>query len=520
MPDSPPEDDRALSAKAARTQRRLLVAARKVFERDGFINARVIDIATEASVSHGSFYNYFDSKQHIFRAVIADFTRLYVNQLGGSDDEGTPIRQIESGNRSFYRTYLANLRMFELYEEAASYDEEVREHRITGRKNAEHSARGSIERLQQQGLVPRRLDTEIAASCLVAMATHSFYSWHIREERGYDHELALRTLTCLWAWGLGVRPTAEDDPFYRSPNTARAVARRTDARSRAGFEQRAQPRAPRSDAESSPDNRCQGSSLQHSGQHRRNVNMPQSALDENARELSAKAARTRRRLLDAARTVFERDGFLKARVVDIAKEAGVAHGSFYTYFDSKQAIFRAVVADFSDRIYQRANDEDWSNLTVIQRIERGNRQFYDTYLANLRMFELYEEAASYDKEVREHRIAGRHRSEERIRKSIERFQQQGLTPRSLDARIAASCLVAMATHSYYTWHIREERGYDVTEANRTLTYLWAAALGLRAEPGDDEFYQSLGKPAAADAKPPRKAAKRAAKKSTGPRAKP
>jgi AcrR family transcriptional regulator len=245
--------------------------------------------------------------------------------------------------------------------------------------------------------------------------------------------------------------------------------------------------------------------------------MPQSAPpDDNAHELSAKAMRTRRRLLDAARTVFERDGFINARVVDIAKEAGVAHGSFYTYFDSKQTIFRAVVADFTGQIYHRDSDEDWTHLTVIQRIERGNRQFYDTYLTNLRMFELYEEAASYDDQVREHRIAGRHRSEERIRRSIERFQQQGLTPRALDPRITASCLVAMATHSYYTWHIREERGYDIDEANRTLTYLWAAALGLRAEPGDDEFYQSLGKPAG-DAKPPRKTAKRAAKKTSSPR---
>lgn len=206
---------------------------------------------------------------------------------------------------------------------------------------------------------------------------------------------------------------------------------------------------------------------------------------------SAKAARTRQRLLEAARTVFERDGFLDARVVDIAKEAGLSHGSFYTYFDSKQQIFRAVIAGFTEDIYRHDSDDRWSGLTTLQRVERSNRQFYDIYLSNVQMFRLYEEAASYDDEVREHRIADRHYSEGRIRRSIERLQHEGLTSRALDAEIAASALVAMATHSFYSWHIREERGYDVDEANRTLTYLWAAALGLQPEPEDDDFYQSL-----------------------------
>ncbi|WP_134324070.1 TetR/AcrR family transcriptional regulator [Cumulibacter soli] len=213
---SPYADDRVLSAKAVRTRRRLLDAARKVFERDGFLKARVVDIAKEASVSHGSFYTYYESKQQIFRAVVADFTQLYVYDLGRHSDELTPIQQVEAGNRKFYQTYLANRRMFELYEEAASYDTEVREHRIAGRKNAEGGVRKAIERFQSLGLTPADLDAEIAASCLAAMATHSFYSWHIREERGYDTELALRTMTYLWAASLGLRAEPEDDAFYQS----------------------------------------------------------------------------------------------------------------------------------------------------------------------------------------------------------------------------------------------------------------------------------------------------------------
>ena len=43
---------------------------------------------------------------------------------------------------------------------------------------------------------------------------------------------------------------------------------------------------------------------------------------------SARGARTRQTLVEAARRVFERDGFLDARITDITAEAGVAAGTF------------------------------------------------------------------------------------------------------------------------------------------------------------------------------------------------
>src|SRR5690348_13362486 len=57
---------------------------------------------------------------------------------------------------------------------------------------------------------------------------------------------------------------------------------------------------------------------------------------------SRKGQQTRARLLDAAKVVFERDGFLDARIADIAETAQLAIGSFYHYFDSKEQIFREI----------------------------------------------------------------------------------------------------------------------------------------------------------------------------------
>jgi hypothetical protein len=43
---------------------------------------------------------------------------------------------------------------------------------------------------------------------------------------------------------------------------------------------------------------------------------------------SARGTRTRTALVDGARVVFERDGFVAARITDITAQAGVATGSF------------------------------------------------------------------------------------------------------------------------------------------------------------------------------------------------
>jgi AcrR family transcriptional regulator len=57
-----------------------------------------------------------------------------------------------------------------------------------------------------------------------------------------------------------------------------------------------------------------------------------------------------RQILAAAARVFARQGYQAARIDDIAKEAGVAHGLLYHYFDSKQAVLDAVFRDAWGRL--------------------------------------------------------------------------------------------------------------------------------------------------------------------------
>jgi len=75
------------------------------------------------------------------------------------------------------------------------------------------------------------------------------------------------------------------------------------------------------------------------------------APSENARiPAPTEAARWRRRkdarpqeILEAALSVFAEKGFAAARMEQIAARAGVSKGTIYLYFDSKEAVFRALV---------------------------------------------------------------------------------------------------------------------------------------------------------------------------------
>ena len=60
--------------------------------------------------------------------------------------------------------------------------------------------------------------------------------------------------------------------------------------------------------------------------------------------------RTQRALLDAAAAEFGEKGFHDSSIVSITARAGVALGTFYTYFESKDALFRALVRDMSERV--------------------------------------------------------------------------------------------------------------------------------------------------------------------------
>lgn len=74
------------------------------------------------------------------------------------------------------------------------------------------------------------------------------------------------------------------------------------------------------------------------------TNSSQSAAPDDPRlPKTRRGQETRGKILEAAEAEFGERGFHEASINGITARAGVALGSFYTYFDSKEALFRALV---------------------------------------------------------------------------------------------------------------------------------------------------------------------------------
>lgn len=86
------------------------------------------------------------------------------------------------------------------------------------------------------------------------------------------------------------------------------------------------------------------------------------AASNSERSLSRSKRRRREDIVDAALAVFDRDGFERARIDDVAKEAGVAKGTVYLYFGNKEAllegVIRAVVKPAVDAVERAAESEE------------------------------------------------------------------------------------------------------------------------------------------------------------------
>ena len=108
--------------------------------------------------------------------------------------------------------------------------------------------------------------------------------------------------------------------------------------------------------------------------------------DSKPRPKTARGRRTRTRLLDAAAEEFGARGFHDASVASITAAAGVAQGTFYIYFDSKEDLFRQLVLDMGQRLREHLEpalgavrdriEAERAGLKAFLTFARDNGNFY------------------------------------------------------------------------------------------------------------------------------------------------
>lgn len=187
---------------------------------------------------------------------------------------------------------------------------------------------------------------------------------------------------------------------------------------------------------------------------------------------------TRAKLLDAARRVFERDGYLDVKITDITQEAGVASGSFYTYFENKEEILRVLLTMMrSDLLSHSEGDPPFSDDPV-ESIRRATRSYFDTYRKNLGLMRIFEQMAVMDDAFREMRLERSAIFIERNARSIRRIQEEDGVNASVSPELLSMALSSMASR---TAQLVFNFGYpvdDVDEVIETIVHVWVRSLKI------------------------------------------
>ena len=93
----------------------ILAAAERIILRDGFQPARMADIAEATGVSVGTLYNYFDSKEAVFNALLEHHRGRYVAQVERPYDTDDPLLQLRQFVARTHEFAEENGALFNLY---------------------------------------------------------------------------------------------------------------------------------------------------------------------------------------------------------------------------------------------------------------------------------------------------------------------------------------------------------------------------------------------------------------------
>ena len=176
-------------------------------------------------------------------------------------------------------------------------------------------------------------------------------------------------------------------------------------------------------------------------------------------------------ILKAARVVFARRGYHAAGVSDIVEEAGVARGTFYNYFESKRAVFQAVLIALMDEVVAVVVPIDVSRPIVPQvrvNIERVVAAAMDEEVARL----LFAEASGVDEEADAALRAFYGAVAARIHKALRDGVALGIV-RDGDLEVTARCLLGMVQMPVFLASL----GFETLEPERLVDELEALLQG-------------------------------------------
>lgn len=173
-----------------------------------------------------------------------------------------------------------------------------------------------------------------------------------------------------------------------------------------------------------------------------------------------RSAQTKKSIMEAATSLFAREGYESTGVAEICERAGVSKGAFYYHFESKEAVFLALIDTWLNTLETTLNDVTYQAKSVpdgllemagmMQPIFENNQFFMGLFL------ELWTHANRNEK-VRKATIAPYRRFEETFTRLIKRGIEEG-TLENVEPEIAGQLLLSLSSGFFLQASLETEQG--------------------------------------------------------------
>ena len=205
MSAEPPQ--RARQDRAVETEAALKEAARRVFTRAGYLNARIADITAEAGRSTGAFYRHFAGKEELLLALLTDWVTEATGQVASTAPQPgvTPREALRPPIAVYWQVYATHLAEIRALHEASQVNPMFAERLAEFRHGALGPLRNQLTRLRTAGFTLAGEPAVLAVACNVLLEGFCEL-WHKTGGRPGGHpigaEEAVDTLTTMLLHGL------------------------------------------------------------------------------------------------------------------------------------------------------------------------------------------------------------------------------------------------------------------------------------------------------------------------------
>ena len=188
------------------------------------------------------------------------------------------------------------------------------------------------------------------------------------------------------------------------------------------------------------------------------------------------APEARARILKAAAEVVGREGYAGASISKITERAGMAQGTFYLYFDSRQALFDELLPHLGLEMFAYVGQRLKGARSFFEMEERGFRSFFEFLRANPGFFTILNEAevaapAGYERHFQN--LSGRYL------KALERAVEAGEIRNYRGRELEALAYMLIATRSYmYLRYVKNVKGQGALPGWVVQTYMKLIRQGI------------------------------------------